>query len=187
VSVAVASQAPASQALIALGGNLGDVLAAFRLALRRLAEHGVEVAAVSSAYRTAALLAPGSQKPAPDYWNAAARLHTHLSPTDLLALLLRLEAQAGRERRPGARWQPRTLDLDLLTYDQFVLQEPTLTLPHPRLAERLFVLRPLADIAAGTTIPGTGRTVAELLARLPATTPGILARQESWLQMEMGC
>lgn len=102
---------------------------------------------------------PGQER----YLNAAAVIATALTPRDLLGRLLAIEASRGRVRPDPVRWGPRTLDLDLLLFGNLTIDEPGLTVPHPRLAERLFVLRPLAEVAGQCTVPGTGRTVMELL------------------------
>lgn len=102
----------------------------------------------------------------PDYLNAVAVGRTRLSPRDLMALLRRLEAEAGRDPR-RERNAPRPLDLDLLLYGDSVIDLPGLVVPHPRLAERRFVLAPLADLLPERVIPGTGRTVTSLLRDAP--------------------
>ncbi len=165
-------------AYVALGGNLGDVLATFRAALEAMARRGLEVGAVSAAYRTEALVAPGSTGPAPDYWNAACSVRTTLGPRELLVELQSVEAELGRVRRE--RWAPRTVDLDIVLYDELAVDEPGLSIPHPAMAERAFVLRPLAEIAAPVRVPGRSATVAELLARLPDPGRGILDRRSDW-------
>jgi 2-amino-4-hydroxy-6-hydroxymethyldihydropteridine diphosphokinase len=168
------------EALVALGGNLGDVLATFRWALRQLPGRGAVVVAVSSAFRTrAAVAANAAGDDAADYWNAAARLRTELGASQLLAIMQRLETEAGRRRE--RRWQARPLDLDLLTYGDQVLCEPALTLPHPRLAERPFVLWPLSEVASELTIPGFGVTAGVLLGRLAEPRAGILEQRPDWL------
>ncbi len=169
---------PAHVAYVALGGNLGDVLATFRSALDALARRGLEVVAVSPAYRTEALVAPGTAGPVPDYWNAVVEARTVLAPRELLAVLQSVEAALGRVRRE--RWASRTLDLDIVLFDDLAVDEPGLAVPHPRMAERPFVLRPLADIAAGVAVPGRSATVGELLARLPDPDRGILERRVRW-------
>ena len=102
--------------------------------------------------------------PQADYLNAAAALETTLTPRLLLDALLAIERSAGRDRAYEQRWGPRRLDLDLLLYGDLQLDEPGLRVPHPRLAERAFVLLPLADIDPALVVPGAG-TVAELLTR----------------------
>lgn len=141
----------AVRAYIGIGSNLADPLAQVRQAFRDLdaipQSRGV---ARSPLYRSKPL-GPQDQ---PDYINAAAALETTLSADDLLRALQAIEAAHGRIRQQ--RWGPRTLDLDLLLYGDLVRQDPDLTLPHPRLHERAFVLRPLYAIAPGLVIPGRG-------------------------------
>ena len=144
-------------AYVALGANLGDptatVLAAFA-ALANLPES--RVARCSSLYRTA----PVGILSQPDFVNAVALLETTLAPEALLDALLDIEARFGRIRRE--RNGPRTLDLDLLLYDDIELDLPRLTLPHPRLHLRAFVLLPLAEVAPDLAIPRRGSVAAWL-------------------------
>ena len=148
--------AAAAPAYIGLGANLGEPEAALREAIEALAAlPGSVLRASSSFYRTAPIDAIG-----PDFLNAVVHLDTRLAPHALLAALQRIEHGHGRER--PYRNAPRTLDLDLLLYGAQVIDTPTLTVPHPRLHERAFVLRPLAEIAPLLTVPGRGR-VADLL------------------------
>jgi 2-amino-4-hydroxy-6-hydroxymethyldihydropteridine diphosphokinase len=148
-------------AWIALGSNLGDRGLHLRVALRALAEaRGVEVVAVSRLHETEPL-GPTQGR----FLNAAAQLRTSLRPRELLELLHAIETQAGRERGP-VRWAARTLDLDLLFYDDACLEEPDLVVPHPRLHERSFVLEPLREIAADLVHPRLGASVAELAERV---------------------
>jgi len=146
-------------AAIGLGANLGDTRATLTAALAELARlPDSALEAASSFYRTAPIDAAGA-----DYLNAVALLRTALAPLALLAQLQRIEARHGRER--AYRNAPRTLDLDLLVYGDVRLATPELTLPHPRLHERAFVLCPLADVAPDMSIPGRG-TVSQWLPRV---------------------
>ena len=149
------------RAFIAMGANLGERENTIRAALARLDAHAaVEVEAVSDLVETTPVGGP----PQPNYVNAAARLKTNLAPLALLELLHRTESHFGRRRT--RRWGPRTLDLDLLLYDHVALDTPEITLPHPRMHERLFVLEPLAQVGPDAVHPTSGRTVRELLAAL---------------------
>jgi 2-amino-4-hydroxy-6-hydroxymethyldihydropteridine diphosphokinase len=147
------------RAFIALGSNLQDPAAQVASALRELSTlPGTHLLRHSSLYRTA----PLGYDNQPDFINAAAEVATTLQPLALLRALLALETSHGRERPfPNA---PRILDLDLLIYDELVMQTPELTLPHPRLHERGFVLFPLAEIAPDLVIPGKGAVSALLSA-----------------------
>jgi 2-amino-4-hydroxy-6-hydroxymethyldihydropteridine diphosphokinase len=146
---------------IGLGANLGDPPAQLRSALDALRHTpGIEVTAVSGFYRTAPL-GPSAQ---PDYCNAVCAVRTALSPEALLDALQRIERAAGRVR-DGRRWGPRVLDLDLLLFEGHTLQTARLSLPHPQLHLRAFVLVPLAEIAPDLPIPGLG-TVQGLLAQV---------------------
>jgi len=156
-----ATPAPVT-AFIGLGSNLEDPEAQLRAALLELAElPDTRLIARSPFYRSAPVGPPGQ----PDYINAVAALDTRLQPQELLAGLQAIEQAHGR-RRAGLRWGPRTLDLDLLLHGDQALSTPALTLPHPRLTERAFVLRPLADIAPGLVLPD-GTTVETRLRRCP--------------------
>jgi len=144
-------------AYVALGANIGDPAATLLAAFAALANlPDSRVAHTSALYRTA----PVGLKNQPDFINAVAALQTGLAPEELLDALLDLEARFGRIRRD--RNGPRTLDLDLLLYNDLELDLPRLTLPHPRLHLRAFVLQPLAEIAPGLTIPGRGSVAAWL-------------------------
>lgn len=151
----------AATAFVGLGSNLADPLMQVRQALAELdAIRDTRVTARSSFFRTA----PVGDPDQPDFINAVARLETTLPPRALLEALLDIESRHGRRR--SVRNAPRTLDLDLLLYGDEVLQdEDRLTLPHPRLQQRAFVLAPLAEIAPETTVPGRG-LVKDLLARV---------------------
>jgi 2-amino-4-hydroxy-6-hydroxymethyldihydropteridine diphosphokinase len=144
-----------TQAVVALGANLGDRAAALQHALDELAT-GAVVRSVSAIFETAPVGGPRQ----PDYYNAVAVLDTELSASDLLALALSIEAVAGRER--SVRWGPRTLDVDLLVYDDTVSDDAVLTLPHPRAHTRAFVLMPWHEVDPDAVIPGRGAVAALL-------------------------
>jgi 2-amino-4-hydroxy-6-hydroxymethyldihydropteridine diphosphokinase len=149
-------------ALIGLGSNLGDRKATLDAAVAALAATpGVDVRAVSSYHVTEPVGGPGGQ---PAYLNAAVALETTLDPLALHGRLRAIEAEAGRVRR--VRWGERTLDLDLLTFGDRILDTPGLSIPHPRMAVRRFVLAPVAEIAPDEIEPITLRTMSELLANL---------------------
>ena len=149
-----ARQRSAVRVYVALGANLGDAAATLRDAIRWLADlPGTTVYAASSLYRTAPWEASG-----PDFINAVAALDTQLTAPDLLVCLHTLEARAGRER-PYLN-APRTLDLDLLLYGSAGIDSPRLTVPHPRMWQRAFVLVPLAEVAPEWVTPEALQAVA---------------------------
>jgi 2-amino-4-hydroxy-6-hydroxymethyldihydropteridine diphosphokinase len=140
-----------AEALIALGGNVGDVRSTLDDAIAALCD-GTEVRLIakSSDYRTP----PWGVTDQPPFINCAIVTETELAPQLLLDRALAIEAQFGRDRNREQHWGPRTLDIDLIAYDNVRLNTPTLTLPHPRLFERAFVLAPLAEIAPERRIEG---------------------------------
>ncbi len=150
-----------SLAYIGLGSNLDQPLAQVREAINELQQtDGLKLVAVSPLYASS----PMGPQDQPDYINAVAAVETSLSPHDLLKKLQNLEQQHGRQRL--RHWGERTLDLDILLYGQQILDDAELTLPHPGVAERNFVVYPLADIAPDIEIPGQG-PIAQLIARVP--------------------
>ena len=155
-------------AYIALGSNLDDPLAQLRQAYRNLAWLG-KLVGCSSLYRTAPVGGPAGQD---DYLNAVVAAEPFTDdPRTLLAELHALETAQGRTR--SVRWGPRTLDLDLLSWGRRTLNTPELTLPHPRLLERAFVLAPLCEVAPDWRHPRSGESACALLQLLP---PGGLER-----------
>jgi len=145
--------------VIGMGGNLGEPRETLRVALLELGRLG-PLAGVSALYRTLPVGGP----PQPDFLNAAARLAFDGSPEALLEEALRIERLAGRERRE--RWGPRTLDLDILWIRGVTVSAPGLVVPHPRLRERAFALRPLIDVAPDAVDPADGASYAGVLAGL---------------------
>jgi 2-amino-4-hydroxy-6-hydroxymethyldihydropteridine diphosphokinase len=155
-----------ASALIALGGNVGDVRATFRNAIANIC--GMAQAALvarSSDYATP----PWGEEDQARFINACIEIDTSLDPHALLFVLHKVEQKFGRDRARERRWGPRTLDLDLIAYDSVSIDKPELTLPHPRLFERAFVLVPLAEIARNRVI--RGRRVDDALGDL--STEGI--------------
>jgi 2-amino-4-hydroxy-6-hydroxymethyldihydropteridine diphosphokinase len=152
------------RAYIGLGSNLGDREANLSFALGSLAElPAVRVEAVSRVYESEAV-GPGNQGP---YLNAAVEVSCEQTPEALLDALLAIELRAGRDRgKDVKRWAARSLDLDLLFYADACIDQPGLTLPHPRLHERSFVLEPLCDLAPDFVHPREGVAVSELARKL---------------------
>ena len=149
-----------SEAYIGLGSNLGDSARNLRSALQMMEGFAV-VVQPSPLYRTA----PQGFRSQPPFYNAVCRVTTRLTPFEMMEGLLYIEAAIGRRR--VFRNAPRMLDMDILLFDRRVLESPPLVLPHPRMAEREFVLRPLADIAPNLKHPVTGISVSEMLRNLP--------------------
>lgn len=160
---------------IGLGANLGDARLTLAEAVRAIGLlSGVRLVGVSSLYRSAPVESSG-----PDYLNAVARVETTLAPIDLLRALQAIELAHGRER-PYVN-APRTLDLDILSYDDLVQSGADLNLPHPRAHLRAFVLRPWAELAPDWPLPGHG-LVGELMAGLTEQQIEVLARADEWLR-----
>ncbi len=155
------------QCLIALGSNQGDRVSNLVNAVAALRQNkAINVARVSSFYETAPVGGPADQE---KFFNAVAIVETALSPADLMAALLEIEKKLGRKRTE--RWGPRTIDLDLLLYSEQTLDSADVTLPHPRMHERRFVLAPASEIAADWVHPRLHKSIASLLSDLP-TKPG---------------
>jgi 2-amino-4-hydroxy-6-hydroxymethyldihydropteridine diphosphokinase len=149
-------------AYVGLGSNLGEPERQIEQALELLAaEEGIELRAVSTLRWTD----PVGYEDQPRFLNGAAEVETSLGARELLELLLAIERRLDRERGEGPRFGPRTIDLDLLVYADSVVDEPGLTVPHPRLADRRFALEPLAELAPELVVPGAG-PVQALLAGL---------------------
>ena len=150
----------AHEAYLGLGSNMGDRLWNLRAGLEEIERRAGPVLA-SLAYETH----PVGIVDQPAFLNAACRIETNLSPGDLLGAMLATEAVQGRVR--SVRGGPRTLDLDLLLYDDLIVDEPELVIPHPRMRERAFVLVPLAEIAPHVLDPVSGLSAQQMLDRLP--------------------
>ena len=147
------------RAYLALGGNVGDVEQAFRTSLAALrANAHVSVLKESAIYRTP----PWGKTDQPDFLNMAAEIETDLSAHDLLDLCLTIERASGRVREE--RWGPRTIDLDIIAYDDQMIADERLTVPHPHAHERAFVLAPMADLAPDLMI--AGKSVRDWLAQV---------------------
>jgi 2-amino-4-hydroxy-6-hydroxymethyldihydropteridine diphosphokinase len=151
--------------VLALGSNLGDREATLSAALGRLQSAGVRISATSAFASSVAVKPDGPDPSAPGYLNAVVLAHTDLSPRDLLDTIHTIEADLGRVRLE--HWGDRTLDIDIVTYGTRIVAEPDLEIPHPRAAERDFVLAPWLEVDPAAELPGHGRVDA-LLARLHA-------------------
>lgn len=172
----VRSLPPGKEAFIALGGNLGDVRQSFEGARDMLAaDTGIELLASSLLYASPPM-GPQNQ---PDYLNAVLLVITSHAPLELLHRMQSIELHFGR-RRDGQRWGERTLDLDLIAYNDTQMQLPELTLPHPGMKERMFVLQPICDIRPAWRHPATGETATLLMEQLLAHGEKPLAPGIRW-------
>lgn len=174
------SASPAVRAVVALGANLGDRAATLADALADLDRLPLTtLVRAADPIETVALTLAGPDAAAPAYLNSVALLETRLAPTVLLTYLHEIEARHGRAPRAGQpRWQDRTLDLDLIVHGDAEVDSATLVLPHPRAAERDFVLGPWLALDPDAELPGRGR-VAALLAALPSSPPEAAAEESS--------
>jgi len=153
------------RSFIGLGSNLGDREAHMRQAVRALeATPGIEVVQVSSIYETEPVGGPAQ----PDYLNAVVEIYSQLGHRAIFEACMTIEHALGRDRATEEKWGPRAIDLDLLTSGDLTVSDPDLEIPHPRIAERAFVLVPFSEIAPYITIPGMGK-VHELEERLLVT------------------
>jgi len=148
-----------SQLYLGLGSNLNDRYANLRQAIAKLNEH-LTITAISPVYATEAW----GDTDQPSFLNVCLAASTSLSPHEVLHLAKRIEGEMGRQ--PTHRWGPRLIDIDILFYDRLVMRDETLTIPHPYLAERAFVLAPLADLIPDFQHPVTGETIQQLFDRL---------------------
>ena len=159
-----------NQCAIALGSNLGNSLATLEQSLQVLSQTpGINVVAVSSWYRTKPI-----GPPQPDYLNGCAILAVEQTPAELLVLLQAIEVQFGRMKSQEPRWGARTLDLDLILYGDLIIDTPELTIPHPRMKERAFVLVPLAEIAADWPEPISQKEIAQLVSEVDCSEVALL-------------
>jgi 2-amino-4-hydroxy-6-hydroxymethyldihydropteridine diphosphokinase len=161
------------RAYLGLGSNLGDRQGNIDEAIRRLeATEGIAVTRRSSTLDTAPVGGPEQ----PRYLNAACEVETALSPHELLRAALRIERQMGRRRT--VRWGPRIIDIDILLFGELIIEDADLVVPHPRLAERGFVLAPLAEIAPKLRHPATGEAIEAMFQAIRKTSNDTQATRE---------
>lgn len=146
-------------AYLCLGANLGNCPETFSRALRQLEENGILIHCLSNIYVSQAW----GMTDAPDFFNQVAAVKTSLSAAELLALLLQSEKELGRERKDTGGYASRTIDIDILFFNDEIIRKEGLQVPHPRVQHRRFALRPLCDIAPGLVHPVLKKTVRELL------------------------
>ncbi|MDQ6959397.1 MAG: 2-amino-4-hydroxy-6-hydroxymethyldihydropteridine diphosphokinase [Mariprofundaceae bacterium] len=164
------------ETIVAFGGNIGDVLTGFLSARERLGRtKGLQIFDSSCVYHSPPM-GPAGQ---PDYLNAVMLLHADMAAETLLQHLQGIEKQHGRTRS-GDHWEPRTLDLDLIAYNDTVMQTKHLTLPHPHMHKRMFVLQPLCDIRPNWRHPVLKQTARDLLKDLAATGVSCLEEGQAW-------
>lgn len=160
---------------LGLGANLGSRSSTIGNALAMLSRHelirNIDKCDVASLYQTSPVGGPPGQR---DYFNTCVRIETSASPHDLLAILARIENQLGRVR--NEKWSARTIDIDILMMGVFVLSDPDLTLPHPHMHERRFVLEPLAEIAGPVVHPVLKLTIDELLDQIRISSNEVVRR-----------
>jgi len=154
------------RAYLSLGSNLGDKLQNLQKCVDLLNKKNCRVTSISKVYQTVAWGFEGN-----DFYNLCLACETKLHPQELLETLLNIEKKLGRERRPGTGYQSRSIDIDILFYEDYILDEPELKIPHPQLHLRRFVLGPLAEIAPGKIHPQLQKSTAALLEECPDTTP----------------
>jgi 2-amino-4-hydroxy-6-hydroxymethyldihydropteridine diphosphokinase len=153
------------RAYLGLGSNEGDRAANLSAAVEGLDRRGIRIVSRSAVYETA----PAGGPEQPDYLNQVVAAETAFAPRELLGVCHEIEADLGRDRTRETRWGPRPIDLDILAIEGVRVNEPDLVVPHPRVAERAFVLVPLAEIAPDLELPGLGR-----VSVLAASAPGLV-------------
>lgn len=161
---------------LGLGANLGECKRTLQKAVLALIRSGFELTAFSPLYRTA----PWGKIGQPDYRNAVVEGRWNIAPDAMLEAVLKIEKALGRDRAKEERWGPRTVDIDILAVDGQILDSPTLTLPHPRMAERRFVITPLAALAPHWIHPKTGLTASVMLLNCPDSGE-LTLEEERWL------
>ncbi|MEO1334511.1 MAG: 2-amino-4-hydroxy-6-hydroxymethyldihydropteridine diphosphokinase [Myxococcota bacterium] len=164
------------QVFLALGANLGEPVDQLVDAVERLAHDELQVVARSRLYRSAPVGPPGQ----PDYINAAIEVTTTLSPTQLLKHTQGVEQAMGRVKT--VRWGPRLVDIDIAIYGSHTIDTPDLVVPHRELANRRFVLAPLADLASAMNVPGLDRTIQQLLEALDDNPDDLSVLSNEWPQ-----